>query len=183
MPGALRSTCRPHLWTLLLLASTRDHCYLNTPHNRSPYSVHVTNSVRSQHVLHVGKKLPSVASGSTQRWKRLSQHGKMQGTFSGFTRWPSMCWLMRTAVRRPFVLRAIDETIDLRMTAPESSSRPAKRHRPNAPVLSVSPQKQSRWPEFPGSSRGRDRPETNTPDDDVEQDTSSNMSKVACLCL
>jgi hypothetical protein len=93
-----------------------------------------------------------------------------------------MCCLMRTTIRRPFVL----ETIDLRMSASESS-RPAKRHKPNAPGLSdsVSPRKHSRRPEFP--SKGRGRPNTNTPDDDEEQDTPSNMqslaSKVASLSL
>src|SRR6266702_717454 len=99
-----------------------------------------------------------------------------------------MCCLMRTPVRRRFVLGMIDETIDLRITASEPSP-PAKRHKPNAPVLldSVSPRKQSRRPEFPGISRGRDRHDTNTPDDDVGQDTYSNTqslaSKVACLCI
>ncbi|KAI9456678.1 hypothetical protein BJY52DRAFT_544693 [Lactarius psammicola] len=81
---------------------------------------------------------------------------------------------------RPFVLRVIDETIDLRITASESS-RPAKRHKPNAPV--VSPQKHSRRSEVPGTSRRRDRPDTNTPDDDVEQDTSlasNSTSSVEC---
>jgi len=70
---------------------------------------------------------------------------------------------------RPFVLRMIDEAI----TTASESSRPAKRHKPNAPVLShpVSPQKQSRRPEFPSTSRGRDFPDANTPNDDVDQDT------------
>lgn len=71
---------------------------------------------------------------------------------------------------RPFVL----ETLALRMSASESS-RPTKRHKPNPPARSdsVSPRKQSRRSEFPG--KGRNRPNTNTPDDDEEQDISSNM--------
>ncbi|KAH9001572.1 hypothetical protein EDB92DRAFT_2079603 [Lactarius akahatsu] len=78
---------------------------------------------------------------------------------------------------RPFVLRVIDEAIDLRTTASESS-RPAKRHKPDTPVLSnsVSPRKQSRGHDNPGPSRGRDGPDGNTPNDDVEQDTCSNTN-------
>ena len=93
-----------------------------------------------------------------------------------------MCCFMRTNIRRPFVL----ETIDLRLSASESS-RPAKRHKPNAASLSdsISPRKHSRRPEFP--SKGRGRPNANTPDDDEEQDAPSNMqslaSKVASLCI
>ncbi|KAF8274245.1 hypothetical protein EI94DRAFT_845129 [Lactarius quietus] len=75
---------------------------------------------------------------------------------------------------RPFVL----ETIDLRVFASESS-RPAKRHKPNPPVLldSVSPQKQSRKLGFPG--KGRNRSNANTPDDDEEQDATSNVPSPA----
>ena len=88
---------------------------------------------------------------------------------------------MRAPVRRPVVLQMLDETIEA------SESRPAKRHKPNAQVLSVSPRKQSRRPDFPGTSRGRGRPDANTPDDDVDQETCNNThlpaSKVACLCI
>ena len=91
-----------------------------------------------------------------------------------FRWWPSMCCLMCATIRRPFVL----ETIDLRISTSESS-RPAKRHKPNAPALSdsVSPRKRSRRSEFLG--KGRDRPNANTPDDDEEQDASSNMQSLA----
>jgi hypothetical protein len=81
-----------------------------------------------------------------------------------------MCCLMCATIRRPFVL----ETMALQTSVSESS-RPAKRHKPNPPALSnsVSPQKKSRRSEFSG--KGRNRPKTNTPDDDEEQDISSNM--------
>ncbi|KAI9446761.1 hypothetical protein H4582DRAFT_1908164 [Lactarius indigo] len=78
---------------------------------------------------------------------------------------------------RPFVLRVIDEDIDLRTTASELS-RPTKRHKPNTPVLSnsVSPRKQLRRQGNPGTSRGHDRPDINALDDDVEKDPCSNTS-------
>ena len=81
-----------------------------------------------------------------------------------------MCCLMCATIRRAFVL----ETLALQKSASESS-RPAKRHKPNPPVLSdsLSPRKQSRRSEFPG--KGRNRTNTNTPDDDEEQDAFSNM--------
>ncbi len=150
-------------------------------------SVHATNSVRSQHVPRVGKKPPSVASGSTQQWKRQSQHGKTQGT-SLVSHGGHPCRLMRTIIRRPFVLEMINETLALRSRATESP-RPAKRHKLNTPVLLdlASPQKQLRRPEVPGTSRKRDRSHTGSPDDDVERGTCSNTqplaSKVACLYI
>ncbi|KAH9063793.1 hypothetical protein EDB83DRAFT_2383140 [Lactarius deliciosus] len=70
---------------------------------------------------------------------------------------------------RPFVLRVIEEAIDLRTTASESS-RPAKRHKPNTPVLSnsVSPRKQSRGQDNPGPSRGHTYSNTNNSKSSVE---------------
>ena len=83
-----------------------------------------------------------------------------------------MCCLMCATIRRPFVLETLQKSAS-------ESSRPAKRHKPNPPLLSdsVSPRKQSRRSEFLG--KGRNRPNTNTPDDDEEQDTSSNMQSLA----
>ena len=80
---------------------------------------------------------------------------------------------MCATIHRPYVLK----TIDLRISASESS-RPAKRLKLSAPVLSDSgsPRKRSRRSEFHG--KGRDRPNADTPDDDEEQDA-SNMQSLA----
>src|SRR6267142_846444 len=43
-------------------------------------SVRAANSVRNQRVQPAGKKPPPAASGSTRRWQKLLQPGKMQGT-------------------------------------------------------------------------------------------------------
>lgn len=63
LPGALRSSGRPHVWSLLLFTRTRDGYRFNMPcHWSASCSVRAANSVRSQRVPPVGKKPPSAAS-------------------------------------------------------------------------------------------------------------------------